>query len=57
MAYAIGKECINCGTCRDECPGNAISLVNDKYEVNQAKCISCGSCAFSCPVGAPKKSK
>ncbi|MCH4238717.1 MAG: 4Fe-4S binding protein [Oscillospiraceae bacterium] len=55
MAYEIGSECISCGACAAECPVNAISEGDGKYEINADTCISCGSCAGVCPVGAPKE--
>ena len=54
MAYAIGEECISCGTCAAECPVSAISEGDGKYEINADTCIECGACAGVCPVGAPK---
>lgn len=53
MAYAISDECISCGACEAECPVNAISEGNGKYEIAADECISCGACASTCPVGAP----
>ena len=58
MAYTIiTSKCVRCGNCRDECPGNSISKVNNRYEVNPGKCLNCGTCAFGCPVGAAIKAK
>ena len=53
MAYKISDACIECGSCADECPVNAISHGDGKYVIDPAKCIECGSCASVCPVGAP----
>ena len=52
MAYQISDECISCGACESECPCNAISEGEGKYQVNAEECISCGACAGACPVGA-----
>lgn len=54
MAYVIGEECIACGACAAECPVEAISEGDGKYEINADVCIECGACADACPVDAPK---
>ena len=51
MAYKISAECIACGTCIDECPGDAISE-GDIYMIDPELCTDCGSCAEVCPVEA-----
>ncbi len=54
MSYRISDECIGCGSCKGECPAEAIDVGNDgKYRVDPGKCISCGTCASVCPVDAP----
>ena len=54
MSYRISDECIGCGSCKGECPAEAIDVGDDgKYKVDPEKCISCGTCASVCPVGAP----
>ena len=52
MAYKISDMCIECGTCAENCPVNAIERGDGKYVINPAKCIDCGTCSYSCPVGA-----
>ena len=55
MAYIINAdECIGCGACAGECPVEAISEADGKYEIDADLCIDCGSCADACPVGAPQ---
>ena len=54
MAYKITDECISCGACASECPVDAITEGDTKYEIDADKCIDCGSCADACPVEAPK---
>ncbi len=55
MAYVISDECIACGACAAECPCEAISEGDGKYEINADACSDCGSCASVCPVGAPQE--
>ena len=52
MAYAISDACIACGACAADCPVEAISEGEGKYEINPDACIDCGSCADGCPVDA-----
>ena len=54
MAYVISDECVACGTCAGECPVEAISEGDGKYEIDASQCISCGTCAGVCPVEAPE---
>lgn len=53
MAFKITDDCIACGACAADCPVEAISEGDGKYEIDADTCIGCGSCADSCPVGAP----
>ena len=52
MAYKITDECIACGTCAAECPVEAISAGDGKYNIDADACIECGTCADACPTGA-----
>lgn len=52
MAYKITDACVACGTCAPECPVEAISEGDGKYEINADSCIECGTCADVCPTGA-----
>lgn len=45
----IKTECINCGICQQECPNEAITMVNGVPEVDLNKCDLCGRCAENCP--------
>lgn len=49
MAYKITDECIVCGSCANECPCDAISSGDDKYEIDADVCLDCGSCVDVCP--------
>ena len=53
MAYKTSDDCTSCGACAAECPVEAISEGDGKYEIDADKCIDCGTCADTCPVGAP----
>ena len=53
MDYKITYDCISCGACAGECPVEAISEGDGKYEIDADTCIECGACADTCPVGAP----
>ena len=56
MAIKITEECINCGACEPECPNQAISAGDERYEINPDKCTECvgyfdePQCASVCPV-------
>ncbi|NMA06093.1 MAG: 4Fe-4S binding protein, partial [Ruminococcaceae bacterium] len=52
MAYVISSDCISCGACEADCPVDAISQGDGKYEIDAETCIECGSCAATCPVEA-----
>ena len=52
MAYVINDTCVSCGSCAGECPVNAISQGDGKYEIDADACISCGTCAGVCPTEA-----
>jgi electron transport complex protein RnfB len=44
--------CIGCGRCADECPQQAISIVNGQAWINQKLCTGCRLCIELCPQGA-----
>jgi len=52
MPHVITDECTACGSCKDECPMDAISEGDDKYEIDAFFCSDCGACADQCPVNA-----
>ena len=51
MPAVVNKEeCVNCGTCAEECPEEAITIGEDEIPViNTEKCNECGTCAENCP--------
>jgi len=50
MAHKITcEECIVCGACSTECPGEAIVEGKDSYVIDPKKCNDCGACADICP--------
>ena len=52
MAHEISDECILCGACEPECPVEAISEDDEKYEIDPDLCTDCGACVGVCPVEA-----
>lgn len=51
MPYVITDECVACGTCKEECPSEAIMEGEEKYVITD-ECSECGTCIDVCPVGA-----
>jgi uncharacterized protein (DUF362 family)/NAD-dependent dihydropyrimidine dehydrogenase PreA subunit len=46
----LTDDCVACGTCRDACPVQAISMVDKKYAViDENSCIRCYCCHEMCP--------
>jgi uncharacterized Fe-S center protein len=43
------KKCVGCGGCVEHCAQHALSLIEDKAEINAEKCIGCGECILICP--------
>ncbi|MFX1383597.1 MAG: DUF362 domain-containing protein [Promethearchaeota archaeon] len=46
------ESCIGCGNCIDRCQITAITLINEKANINLNRCIGCGNCVVICPEGA-----
>jgi ferredoxin len=43
------NKCNGCETCVEECPSEAISIVEEKALVNIESCVDCGVCVEACP--------
>ncbi len=54
MAYLNfnSSNCRNCYKCLRECPVKAISVLDDKAQINEELCILCGHCVGSCRFNA-----
>ena len=46
------EKCTGCESCVDECPSEAISMVDDKAQINEDDCVDCGVCVDACPAEA-----
>ena len=52
MAFCIGPDCVQCGTCKENCPAEAIEEVEGKFAIDPEKCVQCGTCQENCPAKA-----
>lgn len=43
------EECCGCRQCTSRCPSGAITLIDEKVEIDPSKCISCRKCLCPCP--------
>ena len=55
MAYVITDACTCCGTCKENCPAEAIQEGQPKYKIDEDTCIQCGQCVEGCPAEAIKE--
>ena len=53
MAAKVDKDlCVGCETCIDECPSEAIAMVEGFAVIDKEKCIDCNTCIDVCPSAA-----
>jgi Fe-S-cluster-containing hydrogenase component 2 len=53
MPAKVDKEkCNGCETCVEECPSEAISMVDDKAVIDLETCVDCSVCVDVCPAEA-----
>ncbi|MCB8994425.1 MAG: ATP-binding protein [Bacteroidales bacterium] len=52
LAVINQDACTNCGICESTCRFNAISHLNNRYEINRLHCEGCGYCEKVCPTTA-----
>ena len=53
MPAKVDKEkCNSCESCVEECPSEAISMVDEKAVVDLEACVDCGACVDVCPAEA-----
>jgi ferredoxin len=45
-------KCTGCESCVEECPSEAINMVEQKAEIDLDTCVDCGVCVDVCPVEA-----
>jgi uncharacterized protein len=48
----IKKKCVACGECVLHCAQKAITLIEEKAEIDRQKCIGCGECILVCATEA-----
>ena len=46
------EKCTGCESCVEECPSQAISMVDGKAVIDADACIDCAVCVDTCPVEA-----
>jgi len=49
MPWVNEEMCVGCGVCVEECPVEAISMVEETACIDDEKCIRCGRCHDACP--------
>lgn len=45
-------KCVRCGVCVDNCNHEALSMKDDRININMHHCVSCQHCVKTCPTGA-----
>lgn len=49
MPWVKQESCMGCSDCIEECPAGAISMIDEKANINMEKCIRCAICHDICP--------
>jgi len=49
MPWVDEEKCTGCNICVERCPVDAISMENQRAEIDMDKCIHCGTCHSVCP--------
>ena len=49
MPWVDEEKCTGCNICVEKCPVDAISIENEKANINMQGCIHCGTCHSVCP--------
>jgi ferredoxin len=52
MPWVDEVACNGCGTCVEECPVDAIIMIDEKARIDMDNCIRCGICHDACPEDA-----
>ena len=52
MPWVNEEMCIGCGVCVEECPVEAMSMVDETARIDEEACIRCGQCHDLCPEDA-----
>lgn len=47
-AVHVENHCVLCGECKNHCPQKAISVLNNKINIDYSKCVLCSYCANFC---------
>lgn len=45
----VKRKCVGCGICKNNCPVDAIKIVDKKANIDKTKCIRCYCCQEFCP--------
>jgi len=45
-------KCEGCGDCVEECPSEAIEIVDEKAKIKVEDCVDCEACVDACPTEA-----
>ena len=48
------ESCKKCGICVKRCQMDAVTMVEERVELQQDRCIGCGLCISTCPTGSLK---